>query len=151
MTGMSATLAELLMDCDAIGIRLAPASDGTITIDAPRSALTPAFVSRLKAHKAQLLTLLLRTKDVDVGSAPHSKPVHNSAPTTTTKAICRCGSSTWRDVAIHDGQSTRRDCGRCGRFIEFPIWYGNNTGHNDQHSIECSHGRETRQTTDGPT
>ena len=37
---------------------------------------------------------------------------------------CRCGSATWRDVAIHDGQSVRRDCDGCGRFLDFPVWYG---------------------------
>lgn len=39
-------------------------------------------------------------------------------------SVCRCGCDTWHDVPIHDGQSVRRDCAKCGRFIEFPIWYG---------------------------
>lgn len=47
---------------------------------------------------------------------------------TTTEEICPCGSSTWRDVVLHHephrGRSIRRDCGRCGRFVDFPIWYG---------------------------
>ena len=57
-------LAELLTDCDARGIRLHPAGDGGLTIDAPghpqggSSALTPDIVARLKAHKAELLALL---------------------------------------------------------------------------------------------
>jgi ribosomal protein S27AE len=43
----------------------------------------------------------------------------------TTRLTCgRCGSSSWRDVPIHCGQSTRRDCARCGRFMGFPVWYG---------------------------
>jgi hypothetical protein len=37
---------------------------------------------------------------------------------------CRCGSTEFRDFPIHDGQSTRRDCGQCGRFIAFVRWYG---------------------------
>jgi hypothetical protein len=41
-----------------------------------------------------------------------------------TKAVCRCGGTTWRDIPIHGGQSVRRDCGRCGRYLDFPIWYG---------------------------
>ncbi|MGB4726917.1 MAG: hypothetical protein WBH86_05905 [Thermogutta sp.] len=40
------------------------------------------------------------------------------------KPICRCGSSDYVDHPIHDGQSLRRDCARCGRFIGFPVWYG---------------------------
>lgn len=39
-------------------------------------------------------------------------------------AICPCGSTTWRDVPIHDGNAIRRDCGRCGRFLDFPVWDG---------------------------
>jgi hypothetical protein len=39
-------------------------------------------------------------------------------------AVCRCGSTKWRDVPIHGGRSIRRDCARCGRFIAFPLWYG---------------------------
>ena len=37
----------------------------------------------------------------------------------------RCGSSGFRDVPIHDGQSVRRDCARCHRFLGWPVWYGN--------------------------
>lgn len=36
----------------------------------------------------------------------------------------RCGTTGHKDVAIHGGQSVRRDCSRCGRFLEFPVWYG---------------------------
>jgi hypothetical protein len=39
-------------------------------------------------------------------------------------AVCRCGSTQWRDVPIHGGRSIRRDCARCGRFLAFPLWYG---------------------------
>lgn len=48
----------------------------------------------------------------------------NSDLTTTTEEICCCGSTTWREVVIHVGRSVRRDCARCGRFIDFPLWYG---------------------------
>lgn len=37
-------------------------------------------------------------------------------------AVCRCGSTKYVDVPIHDGRSVRRDCVRCGRFIEFALW-----------------------------
>jgi hypothetical protein len=35
-----------------------------------------------------------------------------------------CGSQHYRDVPIHGGKSTRRDCAGCGKFIEFSVWYG---------------------------
>jgi hypothetical protein len=115
-------LAELLADCDARGIRLHPAGDGGLTIDAPQAALTPNMVARLKAHKAELLDLLRP-------AAVHAQPMPTTKP--TAKPVCRCGGMAWRDVPIHDGQSVRRDCDNCGRFIGFPVWYGKTTLHNE--------------------
>jgi hypothetical protein len=142
--------AELLMDLGRQGIRLE--ADGERLRFHPRSALTPDLLGRLKAHKGELLTLLRDASNFDIDSAPNAEPTpitekrtHRMPPelrgrvkatldtcpiidpTTTTEQICRCGSITWRDVPIHDGRSVRRDCGRCGRFIDFPIWYGNGT------------------------
>lgn len=57
------------------------------------------------------------------GDATERSPVP-ATPRDTPKPMCRCGSTTWRDVPIHDGQSVRRDCSLCGRFLEFPVWYG---------------------------
>jgi hypothetical protein len=34
----------------------------------------------------------------------------------------KCGSTEFREAAIHGGASTRRDCARCGRFMGFPKW-----------------------------
>jgi hypothetical protein len=130
MTRAPSPLADLLAECDAQCIRLLLTDDGGLTIDAPQDVLTPDLLGRLKAHKGELLTLLLRTSDFDIDSAPDAEPAPIIDPATTTEQICRCGSTTWRDVPIHDGQSIRRDCGRCGRFIKFPIWYGSWTLHN---------------------
>ena len=101
MTAAASTIAELLTDCEAHGVRLLPANDGGLTIDAPQDALAPELLARLKAHKAELLALLQPTPDAaPIGVA------------TLTAPVCRCGSTTWRDVPIHAGQSVRRDCGR---------------------------------------
>lgn len=116
--------AELLLDLGRLGIRLEPHGDRLRY--SPRSALTPFLADRLKAHMVELLELLRPAPD----AAP---PIATwGAPTKPTNPECRCGSTTWRDVPIHDGQSVRRDCGRCRRFIGFPVWYGNNTLHNEQ-------------------
>ena len=123
--------AELLMDLGRLGIRLE--ADGERLRFHPRSALTPELLGRLKAHKGELLTMLLRASDFDVDNAPNAEPAPIIDPATTTEQICRCGSTTWRDVPIHDGRSIRRDCGRCGRFICFPIWHDKYTGHNGQY------------------
>jgi hypothetical protein len=114
-------LADLLADCDAHGIRLLVASDGVLTIDAPQDTLTPDLMGRLKAHKAELLALLRPTPE-----EAQLAPTGDASPK-VTKPVCRCGSTTWSDVPIHDGQSVRRDCDRCGRFLDFPIWRGKDT------------------------
>ena len=39
----------------------------------------------------------------------------------------KCGSTEFRDTLVHDGQSIRRDCAWCGRFIAFPKWHEKST------------------------
>jgi hypothetical protein len=53
----------LLLECVACGIRLTPADGGKLEIDAPRGVLTPERLSRLKAHKADLLALIERFEE----------------------------------------------------------------------------------------
>jgi len=191
MSGTDSTLAELLADCDDHGIRLLPAGDGGLAIDAPRDALTPELTGRLKAHKGELLALLrpqpcpvcssalawrlpggavrcaVCLEDageptpqgatllllVDWPKVPHwvdyesertkveaerlatieGGALREALPTAKpTRPVCRCGSTSWRDVPIHGGQSVRRDCGRCGRFVDFPVWHGIETLQKDK-------------------
>jgi hypothetical protein len=98
---------ELMSECLTLGIRLNVTRDGRVAIDAPKDALSPELLERVRTHKAELLEKL-----------------GTKGPCNAAKPVCRCGSTTWRDVAIHDGQSTRRDCAKCGRFIDFSYWYG---------------------------
>jgi hypothetical protein len=63
MTGTPSILADLLADCEAHGIRLAPAHGDGLDIDAPQDNLTPDLLARLKAHKAELLAILGRNSD----------------------------------------------------------------------------------------
>lgn len=101
---------------------------GGLTIDAPQDALTPDLLNRLKAQKADLLALLL----LPAPDAATARPVAaRDTQATPAKPVCRCGSTTWRDVPIHGGQSFRRDCSRCGRFLDFPVWHGRNTLQNE--------------------
>jgi hypothetical protein len=110
------SVTQLLATCDALGIRLEPDADGGLSIDAPQDALTPELLQHLVANKVDLLAHL---------AADHSPDIQTVSSTTGTEvAICRCGSTAWQDVLIHDGRSTRRDCARCGRFIDFSRWYG---------------------------
>jgi len=120
MTDAPSVLADLLADCDAHGVRLALADGGGLGIDAPQVALTPDLLARLKGHKGELLAMLRPVPDV----APALPAVMGDDPAKPAKASCHCGSTTWRDFPIHGGQSVRRDCGRCGKFLAFPVWYG---------------------------
>ncbi len=124
-------LKHLLTDYDNHGIRLLLTGDGGLTIDAPQDALTSDLLGRLKSHKAELLAMLRSATE----AAPALPVVTDDAPARPAKVVCRCGSTSWLDVSIHGGQSIRRDCGRCGRFIDFSVWHGKNTGHNDQHPV----------------
>lgn len=108
-------VSQLLATCDSLGIRLLPDVDGGLSIDAPQDALTPELLQQLVATKVDLLAQLA------------AEQLQTETPTSATAAAiasCRCGSTTWQDVLIHDGRSTRRDCARCGRFIDFSRWYG---------------------------
>jgi hypothetical protein len=125
--------AELLLDLGRLGIRLE--ADGERLRYFPRSALTPDLLAKLKAYKADLLAMLRPAPEAAPAlPAPEAAPALPAptceAPAKPTKAVCRCGSTTLRDVPIHGGQSVRRDCGRCGRFMEFPVWYANDTRQN---------------------
>ena len=111
------TVVELLAEFGRLGIRLE--AQGERLRFHPRSAMTSELLSRLKAHKGELLTLLRPTE------SPTRPAV--DAPPTSAKAVCRCGSTETTDVAIHDGASLRRDCAKCGRFVDFPVWYGRAT------------------------
>ncbi len=133
MTGTASTLDELLTDCDAQGIHLLPDGDGGLTIDAPQDALTPELVKRIKAKKAAVLDILATSELPRLVLDPDGWPVDSIAPNgllsipcdpPNSKAVCRCGSTKYREIPIHNGRSTRRDCDQCGRFICFAVWYG---------------------------
>jgi hypothetical protein len=63
---MTGAPTDLLAECEAHGIRLTLADDGGLSIDAPQDALTPELLGRLKAHKAELLALILPGWPADV-------------------------------------------------------------------------------------
>ena len=93
------TPAELLDTLTASGVRL-EARGVRILIDAPKGVLTAELRNALTLHKTGLIAALRLDSPCD-----------------------NCGSTgTHSDVPIHDGRSTRRDCGRCGRTQGFPQW-----------------------------
>jgi hypothetical protein len=120
---------QLLTDLGRLGIQLK--AEGERLRYAPRSALTADLIERMKAHKSDLLTLL-RPAVNRPSALPAVAGRFQVSEAKLTKPVCRCGSTIRRDVPIHGGQSIRRDCGRCGRFIRFLVWYGADTSHEEQ-------------------
>ena len=92
---------NLLAALGRLGILLK--ADGDRLRFYPKTAVTPELVECMKAYKGELLEML----------RSNPKP-----------AVCRCGSDRYRDNLIHNGQSSRRDCAHCGRFLSFTRWYG---------------------------
>ena len=92
---------------------------------APAGAYTPALRSLVDQHRGVLLDRLSQP-DPEPVPQPATEPADEPDPFGTEHVIpiCRCGSSSYRDVAIHGGQSVRRDCAKCNRFVSFPVWYG---------------------------
>lgn len=100
-------LAELLAECDAHGIRLVPAGDGGLTVDAPAGCLTPDLVERLRAHKAELLAALAAR--------------HADQPTTAAGAAVRADESADAEPFGPDGwpadsidPAAVPPCSKCG-------------------------------------
>ena len=100
----------LLAEARTAGLTVTGDGD-RLVIRGPRKA--EVLARRLLDEKAAVLAALRPAAEA---------PGHPAS--VAVKAVCRCGSTAWRDLGIHGGQSTRRDCRRCGRFICFPIWYG---------------------------
>jgi hypothetical protein len=126
MSGTPWETSELLRECGDRGIYLSPTGDGGLAVDAPQAALTPELLARLKVHKTELLAMLWPAAESPKTLLPLA------AGDATLKPLCQCGSTAWLDLPIHGGRSTRRDCACCGRFLDFPIWYGNDTLQSEQ-------------------
>jgi hypothetical protein len=136
------SVAELLSDLARRGIQLEAHGDQLRWY--PRDAFPADFVDWLRANKRDVIDWLSADSPADPPSTANAS--HNPSakadnwpafealgrcpvdvtPCEPTNEVCRCGSTAWRDVPIHEGRSVRRDCAKCGRFIDFPVWYEKN-------------------------
>jgi hypothetical protein len=132
---------DLLAGLAACGVRLTPQGDH-LAVRGPRDVLTPDLLAMLRRHKADLMAILRQPAapvapesptagQAGVDPPPAERTIGSRlerfpfpARPCLVAGVCRCGSTTWRDVLIHEGRSVRRDCAGCGRFLDFPVWYG---------------------------
>lgn len=90
----------------------------------PARAVGPGTLSVLKAHKPEIIEALLEQRQLST-STQIPKSAASSESVDSTTAYCpRCQSNHYIDVPIHNGQSTRRDCAKCNRFLGWPLWQG---------------------------
>ena len=116
------SVAQLLSDLGQIGIHLE--ANGERLRYCPRSALMPDLLARLKASKAEVLALMQRDRPASPEAAQSTPNVFDgpgvkqperpaerilarsqfsAKPCERYQPVCRCGSTTWQDVPIHDG------------------------------------------------
>ena len=128
-------LAELLADCDAHGIRLLPDGEDGLTIDAPRDALTPDLVERLKAHKGALLATLRPEAGAPVVDPPHAAAVWHAAldrlesdpmfPSNVMKSLWAADVQ-WKDETVWENSIEPPDpCPECGTLELWQTLAGN--------------------------
>ena len=119
---------QFLRELEKRGIAISLAECGRkITYCAPKGAVTPEARAEIASRLAEIVEALSPRPASPVSSLAASQPTTWSAPTPRTfpPGTCdRCGSVKSVDVSIHDGISVRRDCAKCGRFMAFPVWYG---------------------------
>ena len=129
-------LADLLQECDSLGIAMRLDGRGGLTLDGPRDALTSDFIERVRQHKPELVAMLQRNAAdgprfrrsagdwVRARLAEHVEFIRRTYDVQNAgEPICgRCHSREFCDVPIHGGRSVRRDCAQCGLTIDLPVW-----------------------------
>ena len=125
------TAVALMHDLARLGIRL-EAHSGKLRYH-PRSQVPAELAGRMRVHRSELMEILRAEAPVDEmpdGHLAHDlRDLHGGVLHGQHElTVCRCGSDRYRDVPIHAGQSVRRDCARCGRFLDFPKWYESTNG-----------------------
>jgi hypothetical protein len=124
----------LLLRLTGEGVSIAT-DNHDLLVEASENVLTEELIETLRKRKQEILSHL---------SAYDGRPAQGRRDAFTPVALrcrgglltrrprsqysktgCRyCGSSDYRDTPIHYGESTRRDCAHCDRYIGFVRWYG---------------------------
>lgn len=123
----AALLAELLA---GRGVELRVTPSGELQLRDRDKRLSPAdratvhhYADALADWLAEPATPNGESATSVVGGTTNPPPTHvEGSP--KAPSCDRCRHAEFREVPIHDGQSIRRDCARCGRTWGFPVWYG---------------------------
>ena len=76
-------------------------------------------IQRIRARNSRAIAI---GSHADGGDSQSS--LSDARETSAEDRGCRCGSRDVVVVAIHGGRSERLDCAKCGRFVDFAVWYG---------------------------
>ena len=129
------TPSEITQLATELGVTLTARPAGMLAAR-PVAAVTPELADQLRRHKPAVWHALIEAQTwsritrpgggtiwLRRGTEHHTADLDITSPEPPADAICRCGSSTYTDLEIHGGSSTRRDCARCGRFLQFVQWH----------------------------
>lgn len=98
------------------GVELRVSPGGELLIRDSDKRLSPADRAAVHHYRHALADWLAAPPVLDAPEEPAEPAVGPRCN--------RCGSREFVEVAVHDGASVRRDCGRCGRTWGFPVWRG---------------------------
>jgi hypothetical protein len=112
------TANEIVSLCQELKIQFAMSGGRPVIRPSVQNRMMALLIAKLISRepwRSQVIDLAeLKAEPCDLRSAASKQP----------EIKCECGSTAHIEVPIHGGNSRRRDCAICGRFISFPIWHG---------------------------
>jgi hypothetical protein len=95
---LATNITSLIQELSQAGVAMRVDARNRLLAMAPKGVMTTSLKAIIAEHKACIAS-------------------------TIQLSICqKCGSEEFIDVAIHGGNSVRRDCAKCGRTMGFPVW-----------------------------
>lgn len=104
---------DLVADLTARGVTIV-ATSGRLRFH-PMSLITSDDLHQLQLNKQAILNYV---------QSDENERMNPFARITPSSRCDLCSSPEFLEVSIHDGESLRRECARCGRFMGWPLWYG---------------------------
>ena len=107
--------AEILSILSIASVTLTASTSGQLRYRSDPGTYTDELKRLVADHRSELIAWLI------------GRGASESLSEGSIGCQCVCGSTELVGVSIHAGRSVRLDCAKCGRFVEFPVWYGNSS------------------------